>query len=39
VPKPPAARLIRRLDATPRRSGPSSPTELCAEIGDRDRFW
>lgn len=39
VPKPPATRLIRRLDATPRRSGPSSPAELCAEIGDRDRFW
>jgi hypothetical protein len=39
VPKPPATRLIRRLHPTPRRSGPSSPAELCAEIGDRDRFW
>lgn len=39
APKPAAARAIRPVHPSPRRSGASSPAELCAEIGERDRFW
>jgi hypothetical protein len=37
--KPPAARVLRRLDAVPLRSGATSPAEMCAEIGEPDPFF
>ena len=30
---------IRRFDPVPRRSGASSPAELCADLGDPDHIW
>jgi hypothetical protein len=34
-----AARAAHRFDPPPLRSGATSPAELCAEIGDAERFW
>jgi hypothetical protein len=33
------ARVIRPVHPPPRRSGATSPADLCAELGDLERFW